>query len=235
MSQTDSPRLLKARSVRGLGTKIVLDYTDIEQQCGEHLESARAEAETLLAEARQEAARLREHAVEHGRAEGREQGLAVIEQEIENRAGQQAMELVAGKLDSVIPAISRCAALMQEERERWLAEWESMAVHLCTAIAEKIIRAELATHPDRVVELIKHTLQLAAGTTRLSVKLHPDDIALLGDDASQLVRALSGCAEAMLCPDGSLTRGDCVLETQHGAVDARLETQLSRIAAELID
>ena len=75
---------------------------------------------------------------------------------------------------------------------------------------------------------------LAAGNPQIRVKLHPDDLAHLGDGAAEVVRTLAACGEATLVPDASLSPGGCLVETQHGIIDARLETQLDRIVSELV-
>jgi flagellar assembly protein FliH len=46
---------------------------------------------------------------------------------------------------------------------------------------------------------------------------------------------LAACGEAEIIADKSLTRGGCVIETQHGQIDARIETILDRIVAELLE
>jgi flagellar assembly protein FliH len=40
--------------------------------------------------------------------------------------------------------------------------------------------------------------------------------------------------ETTFTPDERISRGGCVVETRHGAIDARIETQLARIAHELL-
>ena len=44
----------------------------------------------------------------------------------------------------------------------------------------------------------------------------------------------TACGEAELVYDETITPGGCQIETQHGAIDARMETQLERIASELL-
>ena len=57
----------------------------------------------------------------------------------------------------------------------------------------------------------------------------------LGRQATEVVRALAACGEAEIVADNSLTRGGCLIETQHGQIDARIETVLDRIVAELLE
>ena len=59
------------------------------------------------------------------------------------------------------------------------------------SIAERLIRRRLELKPDLAHDMIKSALQLAAGSPQIKIKLHPDDAALLGSHATEVVRALA--------------------------------------------
>jgi flagellar assembly protein FliH len=67
------------------------------------------------------------------------------------------------------------------------------------------------------------------------MRLNPQDLAMLGEQGQQIVDTLSTCGEAAFVADETISRGGCLLETEHGVIDARVETQLERIASELLD
>ena len=101
-------------------------------------------------------------------------------------------------------------------------------------MAEKILRTKLAIDPDRGQQMILDALRKATGNARLRLRLNPDDLARLGDHAEDIVCSVGTAGEATLVEDSSISPGGCVIETRHGVIDARLETQLERIASELI-
>jgi flagellar assembly protein FliH len=49
----------------------------------------------------------------------------------------------------------------------------------------------------------------------------------------EIVDRLATLGESTLVPDDSISRGGCLIETRHGVIDARIESQLEQIAAEL--
>ena len=110
-----------------------------------------------------------------------------------------------------------------------------LVVGLAIAIADKILHRSLEIQPEIAVELVRETLDLAAGSSRLLLRMHPKDVTLLGPHADDVVRAASRCGEVEIAADPSIARGGCVIETQHGTIDARLETQLERIMSELVE
>jgi flagellar assembly protein FliH len=83
--------------------------------------------------------------------------------------------------------------------------------------------------------MIREALELAAGTPRIKLRLHPEDATQFGSLAAETETILSSCGEAQIVPDPALTRGSCIIETQHGTIDARIETLLARIVSELLE
>jgi flagellar assembly protein FliH len=235
MNVDNSPRILKADSIRGLGSKIVFNYSDMHRQCEEYLEQARREGQRISDEAKRESEGIRRSAHEEGRTAGLREGLAHAADDIEKKSAQLADAMALEKLQTTFPALQAASEAMVHERDCWLSRWETTAVGLAIAIAEKILHRELEIQPEIAVELVRETLDLAAGSSRLLLRMHPKDVTLLGPHADDVVRAASRCGEVEIAADPSIARGGCVIETQHGTIDARLETQLERIMSELVE
>jgi len=103
------------------------------------------------------------------------------------------------------------------------------------AIAEKILHRQLKLSPEISTELMRETLDLIVGSSQLKLRMHPQDVALLGQHADDVVRAAARCGDVEIESDPAVTRGGCIIETQHGTIDAQLETQLERIMSELVE
>jgi len=234
MASTESDRILKANAVRSLGSRIAYNYEDLRHTCDAYVDKVRAQAERILEEARAESAEIRRSALREAVDEGRREGLRNAEAEISEQAALQAKQTAENQLKTTLPAMREAADALAREKDRWLAEWEAVAVRLSVAIAEKILRSRLETDAEVSAGLLKNTLELAAGVRKLSLRLHPDDAAFLGEHAEDLVCSIASCGEARVVSDNSVSRGGCLIETQHAVIDARLETQLERIVSELL-
>lgn len=228
-------RLLKANDVRGLGSKVVFNFDDLRQRGDEYVESVKRQVEELLSSAQTEVLALRQSAHDVGLNEGRTEGLKQANAAIEQRAREIAEKTAADALATALPALNSVAESLALERDRWIGDWEAIVIRLAAAIASRLLGHELRVDPDGAREMIRQALQLAVGASRIRVRLHGDDAALLGPQASEVVRAFASCGEAEIIPDNSLTRGGCLIETQHGQIDARLETVLDRIVAQLLE
>ena len=87
---------------------------------------------------------------------------------------------------------------------------------LAIAIARKLVEEDLVLNPTRVRATVDAALARIPRATRVVVRVHPSDVARL-DLAVELL------------PDPSLEPGDCVVESDLGQVDARLQTKLDRL------
>jgi flagellar assembly protein FliH len=154
---------------------------------------------------------------------------------VESRAGEIAARQTQERLRTVLPAFQSAADALGVERDRWIAAWEGAAVKLSAAIAQKLLRHELARRPEVSVSLIHEALQLAAGQPQIQVRLNPCDLEQLQSCGDEALGRLAGVGEARFSPDESISPGGCIVETRHGVIDARLETQLDRITSELLD
>jgi flagellar assembly protein FliH len=238
MHPTEIPaqtRLLKANDVRGLGSKVVFNFDDLRHRGDAYVDSVRKQIEDMIAQTHAEVAELRKSAHDLGFEEGRRAGLEHANDSIEQRARQIAEKTAADGLATALPALKSVAESLGIERDRWISDWEAVAVRLAAAIADRLLGRQLRTNPELAREMIREALQLAVGAPRVRVHLHADDAALLGNQAADAVRALAACGEAEIVPDNSLKRGGCLIETQHGQIDARIETVLDRIVTELLE
>jgi flagellar assembly protein FliH len=235
MTATDSVRLIKARSPRPAASASVFNFDDLRRQCDDFLADSRQTAEQLVAQATAEAEEIRRQAYAEGFQAGQAAGLAAAEQAIETKAVEIAKRQTEARIQTALPALTESVRALRWERDRWLACWEQEAVKLSAAIAERIVRAELRRHPEISRCMLREALELAAGSSTLKVRLHPQDLAILREYGQDEFSSPTQTGEAEFHPDPAVSPGGCVIETRHGVVDARIETLIHRISNELLD
>ena len=233
-SSNGGPRLLKADQLPGAVGPVgrILQFQDLRDKPDRLLSDARNEAEAVLEAARVEAELVRQQAFETARQDGREQAAGDLESEIEQRASQLVEERFGEQLSRFIAVTSQ----LQELDKTQLGRWQNTATELAIAIAGKLVRRQLDVRPENAAEMIATALQFSAGSRRVEVRLNPEDLEMInGDQALAVSSGLAVLPEGLLVADGTLERGDCLVQTVDGRVDARLETLLERITTELLD
>ena len=105
-----------------------------------------------------------------------------------------------------------------------LESLEKHVINLAADIATKIV-ADLPIDKTLVESVVKDALTKAEKDAEIVVLLHPEDLKLLTQGDSELLKD-SHCGDKVLFkPSSDVTRGGCLLDTHYGLVDARRETK----------
>ena len=175
----------------------------------------------MVAEAHHKAEEIRNQA----QAEGRRAGQQEVEQIVEKQ--------LAAQLDTLMPALREVVRDIHHAKQAWLAHWEKSGIHVAAAIAERLIRRQLAEEPEIALTLIREALELAAGSPQLRIHLNPTDHETLGPQVRTLIAELATLGSTELVADTQISPGGCRVETQFGVIDQQLQAQLARIEEEL--
>ena len=204
---------------------VPFNFDDMTARADQYLQKVRAEAARILAQARQAAAALRREA----ESEGRQAAQAAVAEMVR----QQAQQLVAEHIKTLLPALRQVIQGLHHARHQWLAHWEQSAVHVAAAMASRVIRREVRQTPEVALTLIREALELAAGSPQIRLRLHPADCQTLGSQVQALLGELAAAGTPEVIPDPQITQGGCRVETRFGAIDQQFEAQLARIEEEL--
>ena len=200
------------------GTAMPFQFGDMGQA---YLQKVRTEAAAIVQQARDEAAKVKAAAME----EGKKAAIAAAEATLRTRIDQQ--------LQTITPAIQQAVQQIQQSRQAWQRHWETHSLQLAVGIAERIIRRELQKQPEITLDLIRESLELAAGHERITLRLNPADHAALGDRVLKISQHLAQLGKVQIVADSQITSGGCRIDTEFGNVDQQIETQLERISQEL--
>jgi len=165
--------------------------------------------EVLERSAKQGEAELAREGYEKGFAQGHSDGLEL--------AGKE----MAGK----IQALERILTELSECQGRFCLEAESQLLELTFSLAEEIIRHEVQCRPEIVRETLHAALSLVPQRTKLTVTLNPADLGTIRDILPALEQRLDAAGAIELEGNPAVARGGCMVATECGMVDGRLEEQ----------
>lgn len=165
------------------------------------------------------AAREIERRIEEARAAGRREGEA---------AGRgHAMTEMQPVIERSARAVAELASYKPNLRKRAEAD----TVKLALAIARRVLRREIAADPDALRGLVVAALEKLQAQEVARVKAHPGQ-------TSQVAACLRNVAPNLrieVTADPSLQPGALIFETNHGNLDASVESQLQEIERGLTD
>lgn len=180
----------------------------------EILQNARDEAAQIVAEAEEQSAIMAEAA--------RDRLTAEIRSQLEAEMNVKVNEI----RDDFAAAIQQVSSLSGEI----IAQSETEMVELALEIAKKIVGREVTIDREVALTLVKISLAKLHNRTFAKVLLNPEDFTYM---QSHLEKAdFHGSIE--LIEDRSISLGGCLIQTETGEIDARIESQFDEIAYGLL-
>lgn len=125
---------------------------------------------------------------------------------------------------------------LAQQQNALLARTEREATQAVLLVAAELLGATLHSQPEQILQLLTPHLTRMRRARQIVLHLHPDDSAWLHDHTQalrDLCRRHGIEGEITLQHDPKITRGGCLLESNLGGLDARIETRLELLARAL--
>jgi flagellar assembly protein FliH len=149
-------------------------------------------------------------------------------------AGEQRMKQeIADLLERQNALLETLIREIRASREAWLKDADEPIAALALAIARKVLHEQSDLLQQAIVEQTRQALERVRGAGPVTVRVNPDDVAILQQQREALTALYEGPLPLHVEADARISRGGCLVETPERVVDARIETQLARIAEAL--
>ncbi len=110
---------------------------------------------------------------------------------------------------------------------------ENDVVEISLMIARKIIGEIAEGDRDVVVHVAKEAIRRASDREVLRIRVAPVDYDSLNKKRSELLQCIDGIKSLIIEADESVQPGGCLIETNQGDIDARMESQIKVIKGAL--
>ncbi|MCB0873404.1 MAG: hypothetical protein H6531_02345 [Actinobacteria bacterium] len=170
-------------------------------------------AEAHVAQMLAEAEIARDEAVADGWRQGYETGVAEGRDELQ------------GAISAVHSMLEQLTAAVADAPERLADDVAALGLE----VAARLVRADLAANPERVVDVVRGAIRKATDRERLIAYVNPDDLETMRASRDDLMTQMGGIHRFEVIEDPRIQPGGCILETTSGDIDARMHTQLERL------
>ncbi len=168
-----------------------------------------------------------EQAYRKGFDEGRAQGLS----EGETAGFERGIE----KIEPLIRSIKGALVQLNGMRKETYRQIEKEVVELALAIAQKVICREVATDRETVVCVAKEALAKVDDPGKITIKMNPADLDFINETKYQLANFIADVNNVTLEGEEGIQSGGCLIETELGEIDARIEKQLEAVKESFLD
>lgn len=159
-----------------------------------------------------------QQAFQNGYAQGQAAGL---------RQGMIEAQRIQAQLNSVITELVNYKHTIYEQSKAQLLE-------LAFAVADKITSARAATEQQAVIESINRCIAEILDKTRIRVKVNPTQYEYVKSALAELTRANESISVATVEADTRVSIGGCIIETDSGSADARIESEMQALKEKLL-
>ena len=166
-------------------------------------------------------AQLNEQAYQRGLADGRERGM------IDAENSWQA--LAEKKIEPLLISLQEVLLQLNNIRKETYREIEKEVVELALAIAKQVICQETSIDRDIVVCVAREALAKVEDPGSVKIMLSPSDLQFVKEIRSQLSNLIQNIENVTFEAAENIQSGGCIIETDLGEIDARIEKQLKAV------
>jgi len=170
----------------------------------------------MIQEAQLRVSEIEKEAYEKGFGEGQKAGMEV---------GESMGETLLKQYSSGLETLNRL-------RKELFSTSEKEVIRLSLEVARKIIKREVAIDDELILTLVKVALNRVADQTLITIRVNPRDYQSIERHRTAGIGVADNAAageSVKLVEDPLIARGGCVIETESGTIDARVEEQLREI------
>lgn len=188
-------------------------------QADQIVERAKLEVERMVKEAEMRVADIEHEAYQKGYNAGREIGY---------REGQ-------GEVRRLIDRLGTILGNAIDVREQIVKESEKLMVEMILMIARKVIKDEIIERKEVVLNNIREALARIKERDRIDIRVNFADLELTTAHKDEIVKMMESLRKVNIFEDSRVDRGGVIIETDVGAIDARISTQLKEIETAIRD
>lgn len=142
--------------------------------------------------------------------------------------GEKAAMAAAEKMaETVMKRYADSIVELQKLRSSLCAQVEREVVKLALAVARKMIHREIRVDQDIIQSLVHVALNHVSEKSAITICVNPEDYGYLLERRADL--AQSEGRDISLAADKSIERGGCLIQTNCGIIDARIEEKFREV------
>ena len=135
------------------------------------------------------------------------------------------MESGENKFKPVLNNFRQAFLELEKVRKGIYLNAEKKTVNLALAIAKKVVCHEIATNKEVVLNVVKEAVKKVVDHGRIIIKISPSDLQFIKNSDHGFLNFVDNIENITFEEDETISDGGCVIETDFGNIDARIERQ----------
>lgn len=139
------------------------------------------------------------------------------------------LESVKGKFESALKFLNEAISEVERAKKELLLRTEREAVELSLAIARMIVHNEVKINREVILNVINAALKKVVDRKKIRIRVASADFQFLNDNKTHISGLEEDFEKVTFEEDKSIMKGGCIIETNLGDIDARIEKQLQAV------
>ena len=192
---------------------------DAEKEAQDIVNQAQAEAQEIIAKAHSEENEIRDSAYRKGYDEGQKSGY---------NDGQS-------ELNRLIERVHKIVESVMNRREEILRDTEQQIVDLVILMTRKIVKIISENQKGVVLSNVLSALKKVKTRCSVIIRVNIEDLKLTSEHTGEFIKRVEAVQGITVIEDSSVDKGGCVVETDFGAIDARIASQLGELENKILE
>lgn len=193
--------------------------SDAQSQADEIIANAKSEAEKIIQDARREEQKIKDDAKQDGFKQGHDDGYSAGESEIER----------------LVERLRKMVEALMLRREEILKETEQQIVELVILMTRKVVKIISETQKTAIMSNVLAALKKVKSRGNVILHVNLEDLKLATANADEFIKRVENIQGITVVEDSTVEKGGCVVETDFGAIDARISSQLSELEEKIME
>ena len=224
-AQKEAERIVKAAEdtafaeVKRQTDQAAVIKADAENEAAAIIEKAKAQAAQIVAEAQTQHDKI----VSEARNEGFEQG------------SQEGYQKGSAEVERLIERMHKILEAVMQRREEILQDTESQIVELVILMARKVIKILSENQKNVIMANTVAALRKVKTRGSVTLRVNIEDVKLTTAHADEFIQHVENVQGITVQEDSSVEKGGCIVETDFGAIDARISSQLTELENKILE
>lgn len=193
--------------------------TQAENEAAKLKAEAKAEADNIIAEAQAERDKIITESKKLGYDTGYEAGY---------QDGQKEAERLVERMHNILDAVMK-------RREEILSETEYQIVELVVLMARKVVKIISENQKTVIMNNVLQALKKVKGRGDVTIRVNLEDVKLTTEHTQDFIDRVEAVKSITVVEDTTVEKGGCIVETDFGAIDARISSQLTELEQKILE
>lgn len=132
-------------------------------------------------------------------------------------------------LKSILDTLGQVVRQLDEIKNEIYRYSEKEVVSLAMGIATKIVRHEATINKNVILNVLKQALKKTVDYDKIKIRVNPSDLQFLKTQHHQFSHLIDNMESIVFEEDETILTGGCLIETNSGDIDARIDKQLEAV------